>query len=97
MSKIINKIRNRVPSYRKRMIGISIDISAQIFEFMKENDMNQRELAVALGKKESEISKWLSGSHNFTIETIAKIEEVFGRKIILVPLYAFEDFNNDAK
>lgn len=72
------------------MIGMSIDIVTQINEYMKP-EMSQRELAQKLGKKESEISKWLSGSHNFTLKTIAKIEEVFGKKIILVPMFAAED------
>jgi|GEM_PF-783074 len=90
--KIIEKIKNRIPSFKKRMMNISFDISAQIYEYMKnENDMSQKELAVKMNKKESEVSKWLSGGHNFTIETIAKIEEVFKSKILIVPLFAFED------
>ena len=91
MSKILDRIKNRIPSYKKRMIGISIDIGAQIHEYMKVEGINQRELADKLEKKESEISKWLSGSHNFTIETIAKIEYVFGKKIVLVPMFATQD------
>ena len=36
--------------------------------------MTQKDLADLLGKKESEISKWMTGTHNFTIRSIAKIE-----------------------
>ena len=62
--KIIEKIKNRIPSFKKRMMNISFDISAQIYEYMKnENDMSQKELAVKMNKKESEVSKWLSGGH----------------------------------
>lgn len=71
---------------------ISFDISAQIYEYMKkENNMSQKELAKRLNKKESEVSKWLTGGHNFTIETIAKIEEVFKQKILVVPMFAQDD------
>lgn len=70
---------------------MSMDIASQIFEYMKKNEMTQRDLANKLGKRESEISKWLTGSHNFTLESIAKIEEVFDKKIILVPMFAVED------
>lgn len=91
MSKILEKIKNRIPPYKKRMIGISVDIGSQIHEYMNSDGINQRALAEKLGKKESEISKWLSGSHNFTIETIAKIEDVFDKKILLVPMFAMND------
>jgi hypothetical protein len=38
-------------------------------------------------KRDSEISKWLGGGHNFTIATIAKIEAVLGEDIISVKKY----------
>ena len=37
-----------------------------------------------LGKKESEISKWMRGTHNFTIDTISSIESVLGYPILQV-------------
>ena len=92
MTKVLERIRNRIPSFKKRMMEISFDISAQIYEYMKkENNMSQKELAKRLNKKESEVSKWLTGGHNFTIETIAKIEEVFKQKILVVPMFAQDD------
>ena len=41
-----------------------------------ENRLEQKGLAEKLGKSEAEISKWLSGTHNFTLRSIAKIEAV---------------------
>jgi len=68
MSKVLEKIKNRILSFKKRMMEISFDISAQIYEYMKkENNMSQKELAKRLNKKESEVSKWLTDGHNFTI------------------------------
>lgn len=93
MTNVLDKIRKRIPSFKKRMMNISFDIVSQIFEYMKMEDMTQKELAKKMGKKESEISKWLSGGHNFTIETVAKIEEVLKKKILVVPMYALEDLN----
>ena len=49
--------------------------------FVSKN-MTQKNLADMLGKKESEISKWMSGTHNFTLKTIAKIESVLNVCII---------------
>ena len=37
-----------------------------------------------LGKKESEISKWMRGTHNFTIDTVSSIENALGVAILQV-------------
>jgi transcriptional regulator with XRE-family HTH domain len=93
MKNIVDEILGSIPSYEKRANRISNDIGAQIYKYMKESNINQRQLAEKLGKKESEISKWLNGNHNFTIETIAKIEDILGKNIVLVPMFAKEDMN----
>lgn len=97
MKNIVDEIIESIPSHEKRANRISNDISAQIFRYMKELNINQRQLAEKLGKKESEISKWLNGNHNFTIETIAKIEDVFNKNILMVPIFAYEDMNLEFK
>lgn len=35
-------------------------------DILREKKMTQREFASFMGKKESEISRWLTGSHGFT-------------------------------
>ena len=42
-------------------------------------------MAEELGKSEAEISKWLSGNHNFTLRSISKIETVLNDIIIEIP------------
>lgn len=37
-----------------------------------------------LDKKEAEISKWMRGTHNFTIETLTSIENALGESILEV-------------
>ncbi|MHB1688443.1 MAG: helix-turn-helix domain-containing protein [Ignavibacteriaceae bacterium] len=83
-SEFLQSIRVRVKSF----VRISTDIATQINYFLNKKNLTQRDLAERLGKKESEISKWLSGNHNFTIKTIANIEEAIGEEIIIVPLFA---------
>lgn len=46
--------------------------------------MKQKDLAAMLGKSESEISKWMRGTHNFTIDTISCIEAAIGAPILQV-------------
>lgn len=68
-----------------RYVDHSISIAKQINLILRKLDKNQVYLAEQLGKKESEISKWLRGSHNFTLKTISKIEDVLGESIIICP------------
>ncbi|NTW82582.1 MAG: helix-turn-helix transcriptional regulator [Chlorobiaceae bacterium] len=44
--------------------------------------MTQRELAEKIGKKESYISRILSGYANTTLKTISELEEALGEDII---------------
>ncbi len=68
-----------------RYVDHSLAIAKQINIILKKLDKNQAYLADKLGKKESEISKWLRGTHNFTLKTISKIEDVLGESIIVCP------------
>ena len=50
-------------------------IAARIDDALKAKNWTQKQLAEAMNKRPSEVTKWLSGTHNFTLETIAFIEK----------------------
>lgn len=54
----------------------------RIEQILQKRGMTHRDLANLLGKRESEISRWMSGKHNFTITTIADIEFALKESII---------------
>ena len=81
----ISKITSKAPAYTRRYVRKSIDISDRIFLLMEELDLSQKDLAKALGKSPSEINKWLGGQHNFTIKTLAAIEEILNTNLVVVP------------
>ncbi len=58
----------------RREVQHSMALAAAIDDVLQARDMTQKDFAKLMGKQESEISKWLSGTHNFTLKTIAKIE-----------------------
>ena len=71
-----------IPKNIKQYVRLSMDIASQINLILKQENLSQKELANRLGKKESEISKWLSGNHNFTLKSLSKIEAVLGQQIL---------------
>ncbi len=81
---IIEKRRTQIPEDIKRQVSISFQIVDRIHSILSEKGLRQKDLADMLGKNESEISKWMRGTHNFTIETLSSIESVLGEHIICV-------------
>ena len=71
-----------VPAEQKAEFELSYGIAERISEILKSKGLTQKEFAGQLNKRESEISKWLTGRHNFTMQTIAKIETALGCKLI---------------
>ena len=64
---------------------LAFDVSDRIASILQDKGMTQRELAVGLGKSEAEVSRWLGGTQNFTLKTIAMIQDFLGEKLIVVP------------
>lgn len=63
---------------------LSFQISNRLDLFMKEKGLSKKQLADAIGKRPSEITRWLSGEHNFTLSTLAMLSAFFGKPIISV-------------
>jgi transcriptional regulator with XRE-family HTH domain len=74
------------PRGREAHASLNLDVIEQISAILRRKGMCQRDLAQLLGKRESEISKWMRGTHNFTLSTIAGIQEALGEKILDTPL-----------
>ena len=84
---LFDELLARVPKETSRHHDLLVEIGARIEEVIKRKGWSQADFAKAMGKKESEISRWLGGGQNFTIATIAKIESVLGEDILSVKRY----------
>ena len=83
-----------IPAEQKAEFDLSFGIAERISEILKAKGLTQKDFARLLNKRDSEISKWLTGRHNFTTQTIARIETTLGSKLIqhspligLCPIY----------
>lgn len=63
---------------------LSVSIANRIDSLMRERGYTKKQFAEALGRRPSEITKWLSGEHNFTIATLSRLSAFFGEPIISV-------------
>ena len=83
-SSIIEARRKQVNPLVRQNVDLSFQIVDRIHEILQAKGLKQKDLALRLGKKEAEISKWMRGTHNFTIDTLVSIEQALGAPILQV-------------
>ena len=84
-----------IPEEQKAEFELSFGIAERISEVLKAKNLTQKDFAQKLHKRESEISKWLTGRHNFTMQTIAKIETALGCKLINIAKWDLQTKGKD--
>ena len=82
---LFEKYLERVDPEIRNEVSLNIDIANRIYDLIKKKGMTQREFAALMGKRESEVSRWLSGTRGFTTNTLAKISAVLGEPVVKVP------------
>lgn len=75
---------SQVPPEIKEEVDLSFAISNKIDALMQERGLSKKQFADQIGKRPSEITRWLSGQHNFTVSTLAMLSSFFGKSIISV-------------
>ncbi|KQM36466.1 helix-turn-helix domain-containing protein [Chryseobacterium sp. Leaf201] len=88
-NKFLQEIINQTPKDTEIFVDKYSDIVLRINQILKEKNISQKELAESMGKNPSEVSKWLSGNHNLTLRSLAKLEAELGEVIIEIPLKCY--------
>jgi len=81
-SKVAKRIQNETPEDVRIFVRQYTDIVMRINEILLAKGYTQKDLAIKMKKKPSEINKWLKGNHNLTLRTIAKLEAELGEPVI---------------
>lgn len=81
-SDILDEFFKEKDSLLEKKVAFKMRIAARIDDALKAKRMRKKELAQLMGKTSSEISKWLSGTQNFTIETLIEIEHYLNVELI---------------
>ena len=69
-SPLIKELKSRIPQHTKDSTERRLSLAARIDDVLQERGLTNQEFAFMMGKKPSEITRWLSGTHNFTTETL---------------------------
>ena len=85
-SKIFQEVLDETPKDVEIFVRWYADIVLRVNQLLKEKGLTQKSLAEKLDKRPSEIHKWLSGEHNFTLRSIAKLQAELGEDLLEVPV-----------
>ncbi|MBK7970265.1 MAG: helix-turn-helix transcriptional regulator [Bacteroidetes bacterium] len=72
-SEILNEMMNRISPITKMEVSIKMRLASRIQDLIVEKGWTKSEFALKVNKQPSEITKWLSGTHTFTMDTICEI------------------------
>jgi len=87
MNNLINNLLNSINPEDKERIEYRMLVAARIDSAMKAKGWKTKDLLHALGKKNpSEVTRWLSGTHNFTMDTLVDLQRVLGIKLLRTDL-----------
>ncbi len=83
----LNEIFEEIPKEKREETRLSFEISNRLDYLMKKKGLSKKQFANAIGKRPNEITRWLSGEHNFTISTLTMLSTFFGESLINVPTH----------
>lgn len=78
-------LEQRDPAQTNR-VELRMMLSAKIYEAIQQKGISKKQFAEMLGQQPSVVTKWLSGTHNFTADTLADIQ-----RVLEIALFNFEE------
>lgn len=82
-SELMDEIYQNIPQSTFDFVSNRMILASRINETIKSRGWSQKQFADEMGKKPPEISRWLSGTHNFTTDTLWHIEQVLGIRLLV--------------
>lgn len=79
-----NQIVASIPKEVHKEVEMQMAVSNRIYDLMTAQGLTKAEFARAIGKRPCEVTKWLSGQHNFTLKTLALLSSFFGVPLIQI-------------
>ena len=93
-SSILDEIYDSITPDEFEKVGKRMSLAARIGDGIIAKGWKKSDFAKAMKKQPSEISKWLSGTHNFTADTLFDIEVVLNIKLVSVDDMPKEQISN---
>ena len=98
-SALIKRLKAQIPAEMSEQNDRKMGLAVKIASILSARGLSKQEFAFMMQKKPSEISRWLSGTHNFTTETLWEIERVLKVQLLVSspPEEPAENVKNELK
>jgi len=83
-SPLIKEFSDAITQREQDQTDYKMQLAAKIFKAMKSHGLTQNQFAELMGKPISLISRWMSGTHNFTVDTLVDIQRVLSISLLNV-------------
>lgn len=83
-SNTLTKIMSSITEEDKRRTRDRMLIAVKIADVLESRGLSQKAFAKMMKKNESEISEWLSGNRNFTVDTLSDIGNCLGVDLLQI-------------
>lgn len=87
-SALISGLLNETTTAEKLQVSTKMRVAAHLQDLITAAGLSKGAFAEKVNKNPSEITKWLSGTHNFTIDTLCEI--ALALNVPVAELFAFE-------
>lgn len=74
----LTRIMNNIDEDKLRRTRDRMLVANKIVDALKAKGISQKKFSEMTGRSESEVSEWLSGDRNFTIDTLSDIKKYLG-------------------
>lgn len=78
----LTRIMNNIDEDELRRTRDRMLVAIKIADTLKAKGISQKKFAEMTGRSKSEISEWLSGDRNFTIDTLSDIKKYLGLDLL---------------
>ena len=92
----LTRIMNNIDEDKLRRTRDRMLVAVKIAETLKLKGISQKKFAEMIGRSESEISEWLSGDRNFTVDTLSDIKKYLGLNLLNISTMRTATVSKDA-
>jgi len=85
---VLKNLFEEMKEIERVQVETKFNLANALEALLKNKGISKSEFAAKMGKSPSEISKWMSGKHNFTIDTLMEIAHAL--KVDLAELLKFK-------
>ena len=86
-NKSLEFFTSKSPVEVDKFVSKNIEITQKVFELLETKGWTTKDLSSRIRKSETEINKWLTGLHNFSLKNIIQLEIALESDIITVTGY----------